>query len=560
LDTEFEAVLGYARALGLKRFVFCGEDGAVQYALDDAGSYQPTRHRPRTTVDKRGRRRMTFPPDFGGHVLTRSPELANSVSMNLDILKRGYLYVHLITTAATERTWSLRRLLGAVFVRIRQRVRTALRLAKSRPRIFSMMAAPREPAYSVVPNRILMITPSFARGGSEQQTFNTAELLVKRGYEVCMLALRPLEPGEPGYMDEIDARGLAFRVLSNSSTRYGQEISPELRPYADGLPPWLVSTFDSVIHVIRDFRPAVIHCWLDHAIVLGGLPATVLGAPRIIAHQLVTLMDDPRDVQQFWRDGYLALVRNHAVTFSNNSKAGAVGYERWLGFRQDTIRVLPNVLSPSTLRTPAAGEVARFRASLGIGPKDRVVATIIRLVPQKDPELWVDAAAAIAALRSDVRFLIGGYGILEDAVRRKIRNLKLEERITVLGAVTDLGLVYAAMDIFMLSSRFEGLPCVLLEAQTAGRPVVATDVGGNSEAIRDGVTGRVVRQRSAGALARAVLDILDDPDWAARAATEAPRYVEATFGPESYVEKTLELYGLRSPIPPGIPAAADAHA
>jgi glycosyltransferase involved in cell wall biosynthesis len=88
---------------------------------------------------------------------------------------------------------------------------------------------------------------------------------------------------------------------------------------------------------------------------------------------------------------------------------------------------------------------------------------------------------------------------------------------------------------------------------------VATDVGGNSEAIRDGVTGRVVRQRSASALAQAVLDILDDPDWTARAATEAPRYVEATFGPDAYLEKILGLYGLpRSPPGPSIAAAAGA--
>jgi glycosyltransferase involved in cell wall biosynthesis len=202
------------------------------------------------------------------------------------------------------------------------------------------------------------------------------------------------------------------------------------------------------------------------------------------------------------------------------------------------------VLAPSTIRTPSADEVARFRTSLGLQASDRVVATIIRLVPQKDPLLWVDAAAVIAARRVDVRFLIGGYGVLEVAVRQKIGELGLADRITMLGAVTDLGLVYAVTDIFMLSSRFEGLPCVLLEAQSAGRPVVATDVGGNAEAFRDGVTGHLVRHRSAEALARAVLDILDNPDWAERAAVEAPRHVESSFGPDPYIEKLLDIYGL----------------
>jgi len=107
-----------------------------------------------------------------------------------------------------------------------------------------------------------------------------------------------------------------------------------------------------------------------------------------------------------------------------------------------------------------------------------------------------------------------------------------------------VGLVYAAMDVFMLSSRVEGLPCVLVEAQSAGCPVVATDVGGSAEAFQDGITGRLVRQRSAQALAQAVLGILDDPDWARQAAAAAPRYVEASFGPDPYIEKVLDIHGL----------------
>jgi glycosyltransferase involved in cell wall biosynthesis len=310
------------------------------------------------------------------------------------------------------------------------------------------------------------------------------------------------------------------------------------------LPPWLINFFDAVSHEIKDFRPAVVHCFLGEGIAIGGLSAGALGVPRIIAQQMSIVIPDLPEQEQFFRDAYLALARSRAVTFVSNSKAGAVDYERWLGLRKDTFRVLTNVIVPSIARVPDADEVSSFRSRLGLEPAHRVVGTIIRLAPEKDPELWVEAAAVIAAQRPDVRFLIGGYGALEDVVRRKIRDLGLEDRIMMLGAVTDLGLVYAVTDIFMLSSRFEGLPCVLLEAQSTGCPVVATDVGGSAEAFQDGVTGHLVRQRSAQALAEAVLEILDDPDWARQARAKAPPHVEASFGPDPYIEKTLDIYGL----------------
>ncbi|MPZ41333.1 MAG: glycosyltransferase [Rhizobiales bacterium] len=598
MSSEIEDLLTYARGLGLNLFVFCDRDSAVEYeTIDpDAKVYRPTNRQGPIAIDARGHWRVVLPPRWSGHVLTRSPEFMNSVFLNFDLASRGYFHLHLITAAGIQTRSSLwllwaallarvlsasaagvlgalkvlstcltgmfgaLRILGATLTRVfdvrrmfsaatagaRQRIHAYLNQPKSRSAVFRSMMARRKTAYHVVPNRILLVTPSFGRGGSERLTIDTAQLLVHRGYDVCMLALQPVEPGQASYMNEIKALGLSIQTLPREATQDHsvRAVSEELRLYEKDLPPWLLNFFDAVARVTKDFRPAVVHCWLGQAIAIGGLAAGALGVPRIIAHQLSMVQEDLLENQQFYRDAYFALARSRAVTFASNSKAAAVDYERWLGFRRHAFRVLTNVLHPSTVRVPSAQEVSNFRTQLGLQPGARVVATMIRMVPEKDPELWVEAAAAIATLRPDVRFVIGGYGVLEDAVRRKVSELGLEDRITMLGAVTDVVLVYAATDIFMLSSRTEGLPCVLLEAQSAGCPVVATDVGGNAEAFQDGVTGHLVRHRSAQALAEAVLKILDNPDWARRARVEAPRYVEASFGPDPYLDKALEIYGL----------------
>jgi glycosyltransferase involved in cell wall biosynthesis len=93
----------------------------------------------------------------------------------------------------------------------------------------------------------------------------------------------------------------------------------------------------------------------------------------------------------------------------------------------------------------------------------------------------------------------------------------------------------------------EGVPNVLIEAQACGRPVVALDVGGVSEAISLDRTGRVVRERSPQRLAEAVIDVLDEPAWAARARAEGPAFVASRFGVDRMVAETLQLYGLPAP-------------
>jgi glycosyltransferase involved in cell wall biosynthesis len=86
---------------------------------------------------------------------------------------------------------------------------------------------------------------------------------------------------------------------------------------------------------------------------------------------------------------------------------------------------------------------------------------------------------------------------------------------------------------------------VLIEAQAAGVPVVAPDVGGTSEALLDGITGILVRYRRASYLASAVLEILEDPRWRERAASEGPRFASKRFGHQRMIDETIAAYGLQ---------------
>jgi glycosyltransferase involved in cell wall biosynthesis len=168
----------------------------------------------------------------------------------------------------------------------------------------------------------------------------------------------------------------------------------------------------------------------------------------------------------------------------------------------------------------------------------------MRFVEDKDPDLWLAVAAEISKARPEVHFLVAGYGKLLDRMMHRIDVLGLRDRVFLPGAVTEPEKIYAALDVVLLTSLTEGLPNVVIEAQAAGRPVVAADVGGISEAMIDGRTGRLVRGRSPERLAAAVLDVLGDPSWTARAGAEGPAFVASRFGREQTISEMLEIYGL----------------
>jgi glycosyltransferase involved in cell wall biosynthesis len=167
----------------------------------------------------------------------------------------------------------------------------------------------------------------------------------------------------------------------------------------------------------------------------------------------------------------------------------------------------------------------------------------MRFISAKDPYLWLDTAALIARARPDVRFLICGYGVLERTIVKKIKVLGLGECVVLSGPLTDVGLAYSAMDVVLLTSTVEGIPNIMIEAQAAGRPVVAPDVGGTSEAVLEGSTGVIARPRSAATLAKAVIAMLDDVDRRMRARTEGPGFIARRFGLDRMVEETLGHYG-----------------
>lgn len=138
--------------------------------------------------------------------------------------------------------------------------------------------------------------------------------------------------------------------------------------------------------------------------------------------------------------------------------------------------------------------------------------------------------------------MLAGYGALAEHIALKLEQTGLRQRVILFGATIDIGAVYACIDVFLMTSRHEGTPNVLIEAQAAGVCVVALDVGGVGETIAHGRSGLLVHDRDAASLAKAVLVLLADPRLRQHARVHGPRFVSRRFNWRRKIDETIAHY------------------
>ncbi len=190
---------------------------------------------------------------------------------------------------------------------------------------------------------------------------------------------------------------------------------------------------------------------------------------------------------------------------------------------------------------PAAPPLTRAeaRAALGLEADARIVGWVGRLSPEKGPEVMVEALAACDA--TDLSVSVIGAGRMEPELGALADERGVATRIRWHGVVPDAGRYLAAFDVLLMTSWTEGTPIVLLEAMAAGAPIVTTSVGG----IPDVVSDREAVLASAGdvgGLARAITEVLENPEAADVRCREARRRLERDFAVEPWVQRYRDIY------------------
>jgi glycosyltransferase involved in cell wall biosynthesis len=187
---------------------------------------------------------------------------------------------------------------------------------------------------------------------------------------------------------------------------------------------------------------------------------------------------------------------------------------------------------------PQRVDGALVRELVGAHESDIIVGTLGRLAePRKGSEHFVDMARMLRAENDRYRFVMIGEG-----PRRTALEERAEGQVQFFGFYPDAAECYAAMDIFVMPSLWEGGPITVLEAAAMGRPVVSTDVGMVSEVIQHGISGLIVPPGDTEALAAAVRSIASDPERAQQMGRRARDTILADFGEDVMVDRMAAIY------------------
>ncbi len=179
---------------------------------------------------------------------------------------------------------------------------------------------------------------------------------------------------------------------------------------------------------------------------------------------------------------------------------------------------------------------------MGLPTDARVVGVVGRLEARKGHRHFIEAMARIVTCEPRAVGLVVGEGKEKSALQAQCDALGLGEAVRLAGYWPDLPEAFAALDVFVLPSLMEGHPLAILEAMAAGKPVVATDVGGNREAVEPGITGLLVPPADPGALAEGILSLLRDPARAAAFGEAGRRSLERRFSLAEAVRANEDIY------------------
>lgn len=372
------------------------------------------------------------------------------------------------------------------------------------------------------PLRVLRIIARMNVGGPAQELTGLLEELDPARFEQT-LAVGAVDDGEEDWF-RLRRPDLSDDTRLVRVPHLGRPIAPgaDLRAYRD------------LRRMIRALEPDLVHTHTAKAGLLGRLAALHEGIPRIVhtfhGHVLHGYFPAPVTAGVVALEKRLAR-RTHALLAGGTRvrdellAAGVGAPERY-------------VVVPPGVVPPLMWERDRARASFGVGTDQPVVGYVGRLAGVKRPDRLMEVANRVSAVTDGVVFLVGGGADATEV--RRLSTLIDGADVRFQGWISDVGRLYAASDVVVLTSDNEGMPVSLIEAGMCARPVVASNVGSVSEVVLDGKTGLVVEPNGE-ALADATVQLLQDHERARCFGMQAAEHTEA-FSMSALVAATAQIY------------------
>jgi glycosyltransferase involved in cell wall biosynthesis len=362
--------------------------------------------------------------------------------------------------------------------------------------------------------RILFLSTSMGMGGADSQLLSAAHGMRSRGHEVRIVSLTQLGP------------------MGLEAQRAG--IPTESLDMRRGVPD--PRGLVRLVRLVRAWRPDVLHSHMVHANLMARALRLITPVPVMVS-----------TIHNIYEGGRLRMA---AYRLTNTlvdhvtivSQAAADRFVRERIVPESLLTVIPNGVDTEQFRRIPRGVGHSLRQSLGLEGKF-VWLAVGRFEIAKDYPNMLRGFARVHERFPQATLLLVGRGSLQSETERLAQSLGLGSGVRFLGVRDDVVQVMSAADGYVMSSAWEGMPMVLLEAAAAGLPIVTTRVGGNHEVVRDGESGFVVPPRDHEALGRAMLQLMELSETERRSMGDRGREViRAHYGLNRVVERWEELY------------------
>jgi glycosyltransferase involved in cell wall biosynthesis len=358
------------------------------------------------------------------------------------------------------------------------------------------------------PTRILYVIINLEVGGTEKQLVELVRGLDPVKFEPHVCCLR----GGGPLVAEMERMGIPLTLFRFPPLDYSMKLEAT-RNFAFQV--------GEISALMRKVKPVIVQGLLPMAFVSAGIAAKLARVPLLITSRRSLgcykekrfLLRQLENMVNLWTD--LVVANSEAV------RADTVSRER---VNPVKVRIVYN-----GVKVPARRGRVSLSRLVGRNVDGPTVCLPANFFPYKGHSDFIQAAGIVAKEVPEAMFLLAGDGMLRSRIEAEINDLRLADRFILTGLRHDMEKIMAGVDLVALTSIEEGFPNVVLEAMAAGKPVVATRVGGVPEAVEDGKTGLLVAPRNPESLGRALVRLLKNKSEAESMGRAARERVKARF-------------------------------
>ncbi len=362
--------------------------------------------------------------------------------------------------------------------------------------------------------RIALLIPTLDRSGAEKQFTLLATRLPADEFEVSVIALTRGGP----YAEELRSAGIPLTIIGKRA-----KFDP--------------TTFIRLRSELKRIQPQILHTWLFAANSYGRMCSGIIPRSKIIVSE--RCVDSWKSGWQLWLDRQLI----HRTDRLVGNSPGVVEFYRDLGVPSEKLACIPNGIelpsSDSSISSVARAEMLR---ELDL-PSDAFVAGFIgRLAKQKRVEDLIWAVETLRQIRPNLFLVLIGDGPERDRLERFASDVGCRQHVRFCGHRDDASHWLSLFDVFCLASKFEGMSNSVMEAMSAGKPVIASDIPANRELVVQGETGFLPKLADTVGFMQFLRRMIDEPSLAARLGQAGRERIRQSFDVPRMVNAYAAIY------------------